>query len=144
MTKSLALLSLAFAASLPAAARDATVTITLESVLAMPAAKAKLDGSVKFYLAGASPRDGKRFGEAMANVKTNAFNKTPEEACRWAALDALIKLESHARREGAVAIVDIVSYNQQQAFSSPANVQCVEGTFLGGIALKGAYVKSGK
>lgn len=144
MNKLIAISLLCLVVAAPAVARNTTINITLESVLEMPEAKAKLDGSVKFFLAGKSPKGGKRFGEDIANAKTNAFNKTPEEACRWAALGALIKFEDHAKRDGADAVVDIVSFNQHETFSSATDIQCVDGTFVGGIALKGTYVKIGK
>jgi uncharacterized protein YbjQ (UPF0145 family) len=131
---------LATVAAVPAHARNNAVTVTLESVLDMPEAKAKLDGSVKFYLAGApAPKVIKKFGEDTSNAKTNAFNKTPEEACRWNALSALVKLQDHAKRDGANAVIDIVSYRDHVDFKSATEIQCSDGAFMGGIALKGTY-----
>ena len=113
-------------------------------MLELPDAKAKLDGTVKFYLAGAqTPHVAKKLGEDTSSTKT-AFNKTPEEACRWAALSALIKFQDHARRDGADAVVDIVSFNAHETFSSPTELQCLDGAFVGGLVLKGTYVKIGK
>ncbi|HEY8973325.1 MAG TPA: excinuclease ATPase subunit [Burkholderiaceae bacterium] len=132
-------------AAAPAFARNNAVTVTLDSVLDMPEAKAKLDGSVKFYLAGApTPKIIKKFGEDTSNAKTNAFNKTPEEACRWNALSALLKLQEHAKRDGANAVVDIVSYRDHVDFKSATEIECSDGAFLGGIALKGTYATVGK
>ena len=136
---------LALVAAMPACDRNTAVTVTLQSVLDMPEAKAKLDGSVAFYLSGAAtPKVTKKFGEDTSNAKTNAFNKTPEEACRWNALSALIKFQDHARRQGANAIVDIVSYNSHENFASATDLQCSDGAFLAGIALKGTYATVGK
>ena len=136
---------LALVAAVPAFARNTAVTVTLESVLDMPEAKAKLDGSVKFYLAGApAPKVLKKFGEDTSNAKTNAFNKSAEEACRWNALSALIKLQDHAKRDGANAVVDIVSYREHEEFKSATDVQCSDGAFMAGIALKGTYATVGK
>ena len=140
MKKLVAVSLLALVAAAPSFARNNAVTVTLESVLDMPEAKAKMDGSVKFYLAGAStPKVIKKFGEDTSNAKTNAFNKSPEEACRWNALSALIKLQDKARREGANAVIDISSYNNKVPFSSPTDLQCSDGAFLAGIALKASY-----
>lgn len=145
MKKLIAAGVLSLVAAAPAFARNDPITVSLESVLEMPEAKAKLDDSVKFYLAGAkTPKVGTKFGEDTGNAKTNAFNKTPEEACRWAALTALLKFHDHAKRVGANAVVDLISYNQHVAFSSPTDIQCLDGTFVGGIALKGTYAKVGK
>jgi uncharacterized protein YbjQ (UPF0145 family) len=100
---------------------------------------------VKFYLAGApAPKVLKKFGEDTSNAKTNAFNKTPEEACRWNALSALVKLQEHARRDGANAVVDLVSYRDHVDFKSPTDIECSDGAFMGGIALKGTYATVGK
>jgi uncharacterized protein YbjQ (UPF0145 family) len=140
MNKLIAVSLLALVAAAPAFARNSAVTVTLESVLDMPEAKAKLDGSVKFYLAGApAPKVIKKFGEDTSNAKTNAFNKTPEEACRWNALSALAKLQDHAKRDGANAVVDIVSYRDHVDFKSATEIQCSDGAFMGGISLKGTY-----
>jgi uncharacterized protein YbjQ (UPF0145 family) len=145
MKKLVAVSLLALVAAAPAFARNNAVTVTLESVLDMPEAKAKFDGSVKFYLAGApTPKVVKKFGEDTSNAKTNAFNKSPEEACRWNALSALVKLQEHAKRDGANAVIDIVSYRDHVDFKSATELQCSDGAFMGGIALKGTYANVGK
>jgi hypothetical protein len=145
MNKLIAASLLALVAAVPAYARNTPVSVSLQSVLDMPEAKAKLDGTVKFYLAGSpTPHVEKKFGEDTSNAKTNAFNKTPEEACRWNALSALIKFQDHAKRQGANAIVDIISYNNHENFTSPTDIQCSDGAFLAGIALKGTYATVGK
>lgn len=137
-------LLLAFMAAMPAQARNNAVNVTLESVLDMPEAKAKLDGSVAFYLAGAKTPKNKKLGQDIANAKTNAFNKSPEEACRWNVLTALIKFQEHARRQGANAVVDLASYNEHIPFESATELQCRDGALVNGIALKGSYAKIGK
>ena len=145
MKKLIAASLLALVAAAPAFARNDVVTVSLQSVLDMPEAKTKLDGSVTFYLAGApTPKVVKKFGEDTSNAKTNAFNKTPEEACRWNALSALLKLQEHAKRDGANAVVDLVSYRDHQDFRSPTDIECSDGAFLAGIALKGTYATVGK
>jgi len=131
---------LALVATMPALARNTPVTVTLQSVLDMPEAQGKLDGSVKFYLAGSpTPKVIKKFGEDTSNAKTNAFNKSGEEACRWNALSALIKLQDKAKRDGANAVVEITSYSEKVQFTSPTDIQCSDGAFMAGIALKGTY-----
>jgi len=145
MKKFVAVSLLALVAAAPAMARNTAVTVTLQSVLEMPEAQAKLDGSVKFYLEGApTPKVIKKFGTDTSNAKTNAFNKTPEEACRWNALSALTKLQDHARKDGANAVIGIVSYRDHEDFKSATEIQCSDGAFMGGIALKGTYATVGK
>jgi hypothetical protein len=88
------LIVLFVAAVMPAIARDHVVLIALEQVLAMPEAKAKLEGAVKFCLAGRpTPRVIKNLGEALTNRKTNSGGKDPDQACKWAALSGLIALQ---------------------------------------------------
>jgi hypothetical protein len=135
---------LALVAAVPAYARNNAVNVTLESVLSMPEAQSKLDGSVKFYLAGAKTPKNKKLGEDVANAKTNAFNKSPEEACRWNVLTALIKFQEHAKRQGANAVVDLVTYNDRVPVSNPTELQCRDGALIGGVTLKGSYAKVGK
>ena len=132
-------------AAAPAFARNDPVTVTLKSVLDMPEAQGKLDGSVRFYLAGSkTPKVSSKFGEDTANAKTNGFNKSPEQACRWNALSALIKLQEKARRAGGNAVINIVSYSEKVTFSNPTDLQCSDGAFVAGIALRGTYAKIGK
>ena len=145
MNKILAASLLALVAVVPAHARNTPVTVTLQSVLDMPEAKAKLDGSVAFYLAGApTPKVGKKFGDDTSSAKTNAFNKSGEAACRWNALSALIKLQEKAKAYGANAVIDITSYSEKVLFTSPTDIQCADGAFVACIALKGTYASVGK
>ncbi|MFL6630384.1 MAG: hypothetical protein ACJ8G1_28375 [Vitreoscilla sp.] len=144
MKKLIAVATLALVAAMPAHSRNNSVNVTLESVLSMPEAQAKLDGSVKFYLAGAKTPKNRKLGDDVANAKTNAFNKSPEEACRWNVLTALIKFEEHAKRQGANAVVDLVSYNDRVPVSNPTELQCRDGALIGGVTLKGSYAKIGK
>lgn len=144
MNKLIVAALLAVVAAVPAHARNNAVNVTLESVLAMPEAQSRLDGSVKFYLAGAKTPKSRKLGEDVANAKTNAFNKSPEEACRWNVLTALIKFQEHAKRQGANAVVDLVTYNDRIPVSNATELQCRDGALVGGVTLKGSYAKIGK
>jgi opacity protein-like surface antigen len=140
MKKLLLVALIAACAAAPAFARDTPVRVTLQSVLDMPEAHAKLDGSVRFFLAGAeTPHVEKKFGEDISNDKTNAFNKTAEFACQWAALSGLIKFQNRAKQQGANAVIDIVSYNKRVVTTDPAQLECLDGAFVGGISMKGTY-----
>ena len=144
MKKTIALALVALAAAAPVAAKNNAVTVSLQSVLDMPEAKDKL-GDMRFYLAGGhSPKVVKTFGGDTSNANTNAFNKSPEEACRWNALSALIKLREKALRYDANAVVDIVSVRDHVEFKSPTDIECSDGTFRAGITLRGTYAKVGK
>ncbi len=140
MKKFIAVSLLAIAAASPALAKNNAVQISLQSVLEMPEAQGKLDG-VRFVLAGAKaqPKVIKKLGTDSSNARTNAFNKTPEEACRWNALSALIKFAEHARRDNANAVVDIVSIREHVEFKNETDIECSDGTFAAGISLRGTY-----
>jgi len=134
-------LALALASLAPLAeARDTIVDIPLADVLAMPEAQSELDGSVKFYLAGAAtPHVTKRLGSDVSNPKTNGFNKSDEFGCKWAALSALKAFQAKAKSKGANAVVDLVSYYKRNETRSDTTIQCHAGAFVIGLALKGEY-----
>lgn len=137
----LAALALTLLAPL-AQARDTVLNIPLADVLAMPEAQGKLDGSVKFYLAGqATPKITKRLGSDTSNQKTNGVGKSDEFGCKWAALSALIAFQNSAKREGANAVVDMVSYYKKNETKSDTTFECHAGNIVIGVALKGTYAK---
>jgi hypothetical protein len=125
-----------------AQARDTVLQIPLADVLAMPEAEGKLDGSVKFFLAGAkTPRIEKRMGSDSSNQKTNGVGKSDEFGCKWAALSALIAFQNSAKRQGANAVVDMVSYYKKNETKSDTTFECHAGAVIIGVALKGTYAK---
>ena len=125
-----------------AQARDTRVELPLGELLGSQAAKdAGIDGSVRFYLAGQKVNVLDRLGEDVTNKKTNAANKSDEEACRWVALSAIKALQDGAKSRGANAVVDVVSYYKKNEFKSATNYECYAGTILAGVALKGTYAK---
>ena len=126
----------------PAFARDTVLHIPLSDVLDMPEAKAKLDPAFKFYLAGQNtPPVLKRFATDVSNPKTNGFGKSDDFGCKWAALTALINLQESAKRHGANAVVDIVSYYKKVEYKDATNFECHAGAFVIGVALRGTYAK---
>lgn len=133
-----ALMTVSFVAD----ARNTRMELSLQELVNSPQAKeAGIDGSVRFYLAGQSPAVVSRLGGDVSNRKTNAANKSDEEACRWAALTALKALQEGARQRGANAVVDIVSYYKKNEFRSKTNYECYVGAVVAGVALKGTYAK---
>jgi hypothetical protein len=140
----LAALSAALLAG-PAAARDTVLHIPLADVLDMPEAKSKLDPEFKFYLAGqATPKVVKRYASDVSNPKTNGFGKDDLFGCKWAALTALINLQDSAKRQGANAVIDIVSYYKRVEYKSTTDFECHAGAFVIGVALKGTYAQIAK
>ncbi|AZN36319.1 excinuclease ATPase subunit [Iodobacter ciconiae] len=140
--KKFAILLIAGLLSTSAFARDTALNIPLADVLAMPEAEGKLDGSVKFYLAGQkTPKIIKKFSEDVTNQKTNAVGKSDEFGCKWAALSALIALQNSAKKEGANAVVNLVSYYKKNEVKNDSTIECHAGGFIIGVALKGSYAK---
>ncbi|AJG23751.1 hypothetical protein [Cupriavidus basilensis] len=134
--------SAAMLLSTPAAARDTKYMLPFQEVLDMSEAQEKLDGSVKFFLAGQkTPKVLETKESDVSNRKTNSFGKSDEEACRWAALSALIALQDKAKTFGANAVVDVVSYYKKDSVASPTEYECHAGAVVAGVALKGTYAK---
>lgn len=123
-------------------ARDTVLHIPLADVLAMPEAKEKLDPKMRFFLAGQdTPAVMKSFSVGVSNPKTNGVGKTDEFGCKWAALSALISLQNSAKREGANAVIDIVSYYKKNEYKSATDFECHAGAIIIGVALRGTYAQ---
>jgi len=138
--KNVSAVALIIASLLPAMsqARDTVLNLDFAAVVQEATQSGKLDGSVKFYLAGATvPGKSTPLGELVTNKKTNAFNKTDEEACSWALQSALITLQDAAKKVGGNAVVDIVSFYKRKESRNAKTYECHAGTFVGGVALKG-------
>jgi len=128
-----------------AAARNTALILPVSSVMSMPDAKQKLDGSVKFYFGKSGhPAVLKKFGNCVTNKKTNSFGKPDEEACNWAMLSALITMQERAQNEGGNAVINIESYYKRQANSLNSEFECHAGAFVAGVALRGDVVKLAK
>lgn len=127
-----------------AQARDTVVKVTLADVLAMPEAQAKLDGSVKFYLAGqATPKVLSNLGSGVANKKTNGVGKDDQYGCKYVMLSALIAFQQSAKQRGANAVIDLASYYKKNEVRDAHTIECHAGNIMIGGALKGSYAKIG-
>ena len=139
-----ALLTVTIAA--PAYARDTVLHLDVREVVDDARHQQQLDGSVSFHFrGGAIPDTAARVGEAKVSRKTNAVNKSDQEACRWVMLGALIAFEKEAKANGADAVIDITSNYKNQTWASATQYECHAGGIMAGVALKGTYAKlSGK
>jgi uncharacterized protein YbjQ (UPF0145 family) len=138
----LTLLALSSAPALSHAA-DKVVHLPFEQVVAEATQSGKLDGSVKFYLAGHAPAGQVAVvnDNASTSRKTNAFGKTAEATCNWVLQSALIALQDEAKRAGANAVIDVVSNYDHQPYSDPQNYECHVGFLMSGVALKAKLAK---
>ena len=137
-----AIAALAVLAAAPAGARDDRLRMPLADALSTADAKAKIDSSIKLFFGSQKhPRPAQSFGTATANRKTNFFNKSDKEGCEWAFLSAVLALQDRARRLGANAVVKIESIYRDVKFESATEYECGAGTFVGGVALRGEFVR---
>ena len=139
--KRLTAAALLTAALLPAIsqARDTAHFLDFQSVVNEATQAGRLDGSVKFYL-NKTPAGAKIINaNVTTSQKTNAFNKTDEEACRWVLQSALIKLQNAAKAAGANAVVDLASNYKNKEYRDSGKYECHAGAIMAGVALKGKY-----
>ena len=103
----------------------------------------KIDGSVKFYLAGNTPTGNVTVlsAGAVTNKKTNAFNKSDEVACEWVAQSAINSLHQAEKNAGANAVTNIVSYYKKNERKDATTYECHAGALMAGVALKGDLAK---
>lgn len=139
--KCLTAAALLTAALLPAVsqARDTAHFLDFQSVVNEATQAGRLDGSVKFYL-NKTPAGAKIINaNVTTSQKTNAFNKSDEEACRWVLQSALVKLQNSAKAAGANAVVDLASNYKNKEYRDSSKYECHAGAIMAGVALKGKY-----
>ena len=122
-------------------AREDIQSFPIEPVLNSDDGKEKLAGVTFYFGDQAHPKVVQEFGEWTTSKKTNAFNKSDQEACDWAFLTALIAMQQRALREGGNAVIDIKSNYKNIETSSQTEYKCGAGNIVAGVALKGTVVK---
>jgi hypothetical protein len=124
-------------------ARDTALYLPFDKAVAEATRAGKIDGSVKFYLAGNAPAGNVTVLStgAVTNKKTNAFNKSDEVACEWVAQSAIISLHQAAKNAGANAVTNIVSFYKKNERKDAKTYECHAGALMAGVALKGDLAK---
>jgi len=136
-TLRIALFSLMLAPAV-SSARDVAVHFDFNHAVEQAVQAGVIDGTVRFYLAGANVRgDVKRLHETITNKKTNAFGKKDAVACDHVLRSALIALQQAAKNAGANAVVDIVSFYKRNEYRDAQNYECHAGKAVAGVTLKG-------
>lgn len=127
----------------PAAySRDTTHFLSIEQALQSTQFQTRLDPSVRLYFGGQKhPKVTHSLGTYSSNRKTNAFNKTVDEACQWVLLSTLLSLQDRAKKEGGNAVVNISSYYRKNIFKSNSKYECHTGAIIAGVAMRGRVVK---
>jgi uncharacterized protein YbjQ (UPF0145 family) len=129
-------------AALPAQARDTKLMLPIAAAMADNEAQSRLGDSVKFYFGDQpTPKVVERLVTDQTSQKTNSVGKTPERACNWAFLSAMLQLQKRAQSVGANAVINIVSNYKNQPVSSATEYECHDGAIMSGVALKGEFVK---
>jgi uncharacterized protein YbjQ (UPF0145 family) len=129
----------------PAWARDDHNMFPLDHALNNPLAQQKIDKSIRLFFGNqAHPKVSQEFGTFNTNKKTNASNKTDQEACEWAFLSAVDSLINRARQLGANAVIDIKSNYKNIITVSDSQYMCGNGSWTAGVAFIGTMVKLGK
>lgn len=143
MTRTIATLLIAglLFLSADASARTTIHQFKVADVLNNPSFASQLAG-VKFYFGDTPhPAPVQTFGEYRTNKKTNAFNKSDEEACQWVMLSALVTLHKRAVSLGANAVVNIRSNYKNNLVRSDTEYTCGAGAIMAGVALIGDFIK---
>lgn len=122
-------------------ARDTTLFPSFEAAVQEATNAGRLDGSVKFYLAGNPTRASIVKAGVTTSQKTNAFGKSDEAACSWALQSALIRFQNAAKAAGATAVVNIASNYKNIERKDPKTYECHAGAIMAGVALKGDLAK---
>jgi hypothetical protein len=123
-------------------ARDSKLLLSIEEAFQSADFKERLDPTIKFYFG--DQKHGKvisSHGNFVSNKKTNAFNKSDEEACQWVLLSTLLSFQKRVKAEGGNAVINLESYYKKNSFKSNSQYECHAGAIMAGVTLKGDVVK---
>jgi hypothetical protein len=134
-------LILFFAIARPVHARDDKYLLPIKAALESTDAREKPDGSVKFFFGKQStPQIVTKLGNHSPHGKANSRGTDDEKACKAAFLAALVDFQKRAKKAGANAVVNIVSYYKNVEMSSTTEFECHAGAAAHAI-LRGDLVK---
>lgn len=127
--------------SSPTFARDTKHLLSVEQAMNSAVFQEKLDPAIRFYFGNQPhPEVTEHKGSFVSNKKTNAFNKSDQEACEWVLLSALLSFQDRVKAEGGNAVINLQSYYKKNTFSSETQYECHAGAIIAGVALKGDVV----
>ena len=136
------MISLLLIASSAADARETMVRISIEEAMTTSDTAVKSYVGIRFFFADQKhPEIITRIGTYTTNKKTNAFNNSVQQACKWALLSAIVTLQNRAIAEGGNAVVNIRSFYKKRDISSATEFECGAGAVVAGVALVGDVVK---
>ncbi|MFZ6730695.1 hypothetical protein ACO0LG_02075 [Undibacterium sp. Ji42W] len=97
--------------------------------------------SLNIISAQTTPPVVKRILNDETNKKTNALNKTTEQACNWVFLSAMLQLKKRAEKSGTNAVMNIVSNYDNVEKLSETEFECHASALMAGVVLKADFVK---
>lgn len=120
--------------AMPALAADQVVTVTFESIAAIPSKSGeKLDPSLFSF--GPAVSGGE---DDTGHASSNAFGKSKDEACRWALLGTFLKFQAKAKAAGK-KVVGVRTYAGEKGESSNSNCVCLAGGVVVRSTIKASY-----
>ena len=119
--------------SVPAFAADQVVTVSFESIAAIPSKSGERLDPALFSFGPAVPGD-----EDTGHASSNAFGKSKEEACKWALLGTFLKFQNKAKASGR-KVVGVRTYAGEKGESSNANCVCLAGGMVVRSTIKATY-----
>ncbi|MDM5181594.1 excinuclease ATPase subunit [Massilia sp. DJPM01] len=128
--------------ALPAHAADKKLMLPFAGALEDNGAKERLGDTIKYYFGTQkTPKVLEKRGSDQTSQKTNAFGKTDQAVCHWAFLSSMLALQKRAQEVGANAVINITSNYKNATYSSETDFECHVGNIVGGVALKGDFVR---
>jgi hypothetical protein len=133
------MLSIVIAA--PAHSRDDKYLLPIKAALDSAEPRQKPDGSVKFFFGKIStPPIASKLGSVTPHGKAHTRRTDDVKACNLAFVAALVDFEKHAKKAGANAVVNVVSYYKNVEMASETEFECHAGA-AAHVILRGDLVK---
>jgi hypothetical protein len=121
--------------------RDDKYVLPIKAALDSAEPRQKPDGSVKFFFGKEStPAIASSLGSVKPHGKARTRRSDDIEACNVAFLAALMDFEQRAKKAGANAVVNIVSYYKNVEMASATEFECHAGAAAHAI-LRGDLIK---
>ena len=126
-------------------AGDAIVQMKIKNALESAKVQSAIYNDIALYW-GAQKHPGiiKNFGEFQNSKRTNKIGKSQEEACQWALASAIKVLQERTRKEGGNAVIGIKSNIKNNEVSNADSYECLCGSMMVNVSLKGNVVTLAK
>ena len=128
-----------------ALAVDTLVQMNIKNALENSKVQGAIYNDIALYWGSQKhPKVIKDFGEFKTSKRTNQLGKSRESACQWALAASIKVLQERARKEGGNAVISIKSNIKFNEVSSDVSYECLCGTMMVNVVLKGTVVKLAK